>query len=131
MGFDKENLLQLMQAIFSIAQEKIVSQKRVRAYIRQSKPHIESIYQDMLGLDESSEEDDIKLRVAAFSGQLEQLSELFEYGAAGTVMRALDDCNETQDPLKKLAIVKAHGFTSKSRFHEGDLQGILDAIKNK
>lgn len=131
MGFDRENLLKLQQAIFSIAREEKVSQKMIRGYLNGRGSHLELFYHDLLNLAENSEREDMELRVSAFSDNLDQLHELFEYGAAGKVINALNECSETQDMQKKLAIVKAYGFASETRFHEKDIQGILDAFKNK
>ncbi len=131
MGLERADLVKVMQAIFGLAQNRFITSKGIRSFLRQPIPFIEVVYRDMLGLHANSTKKTMQEKLAEFSEQLEPLNDLFEC-EAGPVTQALDECSGKHDTEAIDAIVKEADLTGQSALiNKDEIETILADLKKR
>jgi len=151
MGFDQDNLNKLMRAVFSVAREEVIPQRKIVSSLSQKgRPTIAVFYYDILGLDKNSTKDDMKKKVIEFEKKIEGLDNLLEYPSHGSVTKALKYRKEIVGQIekrkdltveekldlikeKKLEILRKFGFTGVAETFDADdvLQEMVERIEKR
>ena len=139
MGFSQENLHNLMRAVFGAIKGKSVTDLEIIAYFDQYNHKSTSIiYENLMGLNENSDESEIRTKLLELEKIVNRLQQLLCYKSTRFVFSALLECEEKDDieyeedeePETNEAIIKRFGFDGAPiRFDEAEIKKMLQEVE--
>lgn len=122
MGFDSDNLQEVMRAIFSAAKGKVVPKTAVKEVFRRpNRPFYEILYRDLLGLAEGASREEVAEKVDILVKKMEPLQELLSFDEKRVpVMQAIAQFKREQNPQRKYNIARDNSLEGVGQVFDKD-----------